>query len=845
MEIRAEIETGRQGNRIYVESPPSAKEQCQEVSGMRWCKESRRWHCPVSWASCKQLRGVFGANLEIGPKLLKWAQEEVKERIAPSLAIRESLMLEPNGVFDPRLYAFQRAGSQFLFTAKNALLSDPMGAGKTVQVIAAAKARTLLPALVICPSSMRRTWGREVQKWWPGTPAHVVEGTAAQRKKILDAASDNPGFVIINWEAVRLHSRLSGYGDIALTQEEKTPKILNQIPFKLVVADEAHRLKDPRSKQTRAVWSCGQNPTAHYRWALTGTPLTNAPDTLWPVLHFLDPNEWPGKTSFIERYCTPPDAPVYMADGSFKPIGEIQIGDEVIGFSTEHGSGRCLESARVLAVNKRIAPEILKVTLESGQVVYCTPDHKWLSGRSTTNARKHDRGRVFIKPTVGKKFVKVVDVPEELPTNLLQIAGWLGGIHDGEGTGYCIASQSFSHNPDVCQRIDEAFEALSIGVRKQFCRDGSGLPGQLHESGEIKWHARTRNDFIRFLNICNPVRRHEPSMKRAVFSCHWRNSDEIVSIESIGEGEVVSLTTSTETYVVYGYASHNCLKSYNLWGGLDVFGIRPDREQEFFQIFDPRFRRMHKDVVLPNLPPLLAPETRECEMGVKQKKAYKQMVDRMFAETEDGSLTVASSPMVQTMRMLQFASCYVESIETTTDREGKLHNKAILSEPSCKLDSFMDDLPDMLQDNESVVVFANSSQLIKLLTVRLEKAKIAYGVIQGGQSPDSRQNHIDDFQNGKVKVILVVTAAGGTGITLTAARTAVFLQLPWSNVDYQQAVGRVHRIGSEKHSSVRIIHYLTNETIEETMMNTLDEKAQMLEEICRDRETLRKYLEGK
>lgn len=590
--VKAEIER----NRIYLESAPSQKEQVQEIMGSRWDKGSRRWHIPLSWSACKQMRGVFGNELELGPQLLKWAQEEVSDRIAPSLTIREALELPDNGVFDPRLYPFQRAGAQFLFTARNALLSDPMGSGKTVQVIAAAKARTLLPALVICPSSMRRTWGREVQKWWPGTPTHVVEGTAAQRKKILEAASDNPGFVIINWEAVRLHSRLSGYGDIALTQEERTQKILNQIPFKLVVGDECHRMKDPRSKQTRAVWACAHNPATAYRWALTGTPLTNAPDTLWPILHFLDPNEWPGKTSFIERYC---------------------------------------------------------------------------------------------------------------------------------------------------------------------------------------------------------------------------------------------------------------LKSYNLWGGLDVFGIRPDREEEFFQIFDPRFRRMHKEVVLPNLPPLLPPETRECDMGTKQKKAYKQMVDRMFAETEDGSLAVASSPMVQTMRMLQFASCYVESIETTIDPEGKQHNKAILSEPSCKLDSFMDDLPDMLQDEESVVVFANSRQLLRLLAARFEKrpktqgGPIPYGIIEGGQTADVRQNHMDAFQNGKVKVILVVTAAGGTGITLTAARTAVFLQLPWSNVDYQQAVGRVHRIGSEKHSSVRIIHYLTNETIEETMMNTLDEKAQMMEDIVRDGEALRKYLEGK
>lgn len=87
--IRAEIE----GNRIVIDSPASRKEDCQSIPGCRWNKNNRRWSCPISWASCKTLRAVFGTELEIGPNLLDWAQNEVTIRISPSTALREQLIL--------------------------------------------------------------------------------------------------------------------------------------------------------------------------------------------------------------------------------------------------------------------------------------------------------------------------------------------------------------------------------------------------------------------------------------------------------------------------------------------------------------------------------------------------------------------------------------------------------------------------------------------------------------------------------------------------------------------------------------------------------------------------------
>ena len=79
-------------------------------------------------------------------------------------------------------------------------------------------------------------------------------------------------------------------------------------------------------------------------------------------------------------------------------------------------------------------------------------------------------------------------------------------------------------------------------------------------------------------------------------------------------------------------------------------------------------------------------------------------------------------------------------------------------------------------------------------------------------------------------------------MTLTKARRLIMLQRPWSLVDHKQALDRVHRIGSEIHDSVIITDYVTENTIEERVIQALDTKADNFEQIVRDKEQLLKML---
>jgi len=294
-------------NRIDVTTRYEEKELIKAIPGSRYHGEEKIWSVPATFVACLQLRGLFKDSLTLGEKLKSWAVLERVDRIDQAMTLRTKL--EPETWVNKLLYPFQEAGQDFLGVAGSALLGDEMGTGKTIQLLATLKDEGypevgMLPALVICPNSTKWNWHDETEKWFPEAKPYVVFGGVVQRRKIFKQAKDDPNaLVIINIEAVRNHSRLAGYGSIHLTDAEKEPKELNDIPFRTVVFDEAHRMKDPKSKQTRAAWAVGHGPTVQHRFALTGTPIANDPSDLWSILHFLAPEEHPTRSKFIDRYC--------------------------------------------------------------------------------------------------------------------------------------------------------------------------------------------------------------------------------------------------------------------------------------------------------------------------------------------------------------------------------------------------------------------------------------------------------------------------------------------------------------------------------------------------------------
>jgi len=310
--VAVSVDIDAQGEHILISADWRYKELCKSLPGASWSASEQVWRVPLSWTTCLALRSTFRSDLEIKPTLGAWAANQLETRIAPANALRELETYEGDEV----LFPHQRAGVAFLATAKRALLADEPGLGKTAQAIRALKelndkGEEVFPILIVCPNTLKNNWAREFARWWPDVSTQVIKGSAVQRKKQFEQPAQ---IFIINWESLRSHSRLSPYGSISLTrcracggQDEKISenrcevhlRELNNFKFKAVVADEFHRSKDPKSKQSRALWSA--SGTSEIRFALTGTPIANNVVDLWSILHWISPKDWPSKTKWIDR----------------------------------------------------------------------------------------------------------------------------------------------------------------------------------------------------------------------------------------------------------------------------------------------------------------------------------------------------------------------------------------------------------------------------------------------------------------------------------------------------------------------------------------------------------------
>jgi SNF2 family DNA or RNA helicase len=305
----------------------------KQVPGMNFGKADGIWRAPLSWPAYVAFRTVWGSQpVDEHPGLVEWG-DQAWARVQYAYELRsdmdagrerqvwESLcevergeqMTGPN---ETSLFGFQRGGVQWLAYMRRACLDDPQGNGKTPQVIRTLQvlgADQALPALVICAGAALLGWQREFARWAPELRVQIVAGTALRRRQALLESGESDVYLVA-WPNVRMHTRLAAYPSQAfvrcnehggstgktVAQCEVHEKELNQIPFRTIIPDEAHRMGDARSKQTRAVWWLAHH--AENFWPVTGTPIADTISNLWPVLHGIDPRAWPERTRYLDLY---------------------------------------------------------------------------------------------------------------------------------------------------------------------------------------------------------------------------------------------------------------------------------------------------------------------------------------------------------------------------------------------------------------------------------------------------------------------------------------------------------------------------------------------------------------
>ncbi|XP_058384744.1 chromodomain-helicase-DNA-binding protein 7 isoform X2 [Diceros bicornis minor] len=200
-----------------------------------------------------------------------------------------------------KLREYQLEGVNWLlfnwYNMRNCILADEMGLGKTIQSITFLYEIYLKgihgPFLVIAPLSTIPNWEREFRTW---TELNVVvyHGSQASRRTIqlYEMYFKDPQGRVIKG-SYKFHAIITTFEMILTDCPE-----LRSIPWRCVVIDEAHRLKNRNCKLLEGL----KMMDLEHKVLLTGTPLQNTVEELFSLLHFLEPSRFPSETTFMQEF---------------------------------------------------------------------------------------------------------------------------------------------------------------------------------------------------------------------------------------------------------------------------------------------------------------------------------------------------------------------------------------------------------------------------------------------------------------------------------------------------------------------------------------------------------------
>lgn len=162
----------------------------------------------------------------------------------------------------------QLYGVEWLCKTKAGILADDMGMGKTLQAISALdqllRGQRIRNCLIVCPKTLVGNWEAEFKIWKDHLCVVALHRTIASR--VWQAVSSQSHVTIVNYEAIRNSPPPEG-------------------AFDLIIYDEVHRLKNPKSQN----YSIARELKPKIAWGLSGTPIENNAKDLTSILHILDP----------------------------------------------------------------------------------------------------------------------------------------------------------------------------------------------------------------------------------------------------------------------------------------------------------------------------------------------------------------------------------------------------------------------------------------------------------------------------------------------------------------------------------------------------------------------------
>lgn len=257
--------------------------------------------------------------------------------------------------------------------------------------------------------------------------------------------------------------------------------------------------------------------------------------------------------------------------------------------------------------------------------------------------------------------------------------------------------------------------------------------------------------------------------------------------------------------------------TYGVWGGFGGFQLRGYKNiNDLISKVRNNSFRIKKDQCL-DLPPKLF-ETVPITLPDRIQKIYRKMAEEMIVEIEETHAT-AAIVLVKLLRLSQITSGFIKDIN------GKIR---ILDDS--KLQTCLDLLDDLVEENHKVVIFVRFREDIRRLSEALTQRKVRHAILSGSVPPRQRDSLVEEFhEDPNLQIFIAQIQAGSLGIDLTPADVAIFYSLDYNAANYWQAQDRLHRIGQSK--KVTYYHLVVPRSIDQVVLRILEAKGNLAEAV--------------
>jgi SWI/SNF-related matrix-associated actin-dependent regulator 1 of chromatin subfamily A len=209
--------------------------------------------------------------------------------------------IQPKGL-QRQLFDYQSHDLGFIESrGGRCILGHEPGLGKTGMALAYLQLHPeCRPAIIICPSSLKLNWTKEVFMWMEKRKENEVYILGGRSKKTCEEVSiKGSGRLILT------PCKLPKTGIFIINYDVMPDWLdtLKTLKAEILLSDESQALKSKKALRTKAVLSLAKGIPKNI--AMTGTLIENRPGEAYNVIHMIDPNLFPSEWKFKNRYCDP------------------------------------------------------------------------------------------------------------------------------------------------------------------------------------------------------------------------------------------------------------------------------------------------------------------------------------------------------------------------------------------------------------------------------------------------------------------------------------------------------------------------------------------------------------